>query len=41
VDIRELVAPPYRLIYRVRSEAVEIVAIVHGRQELPSHLPRR
>jgi toxin ParE1/3/4 len=41
VDIRELVEPPYRLIYRVRSETVEIVAIVHGRQDLPSHLPRR
>jgi toxin ParE1/3/4 len=41
VDIRELVEPPYRLIYRVRSETVEILAIVHGRQDLPSHLPRR
>ena len=34
-DVRELVAPPYRLIYRVRPERVDVLAVVHGRQQLP------
>jgi toxin ParE1/3/4 len=41
VEIRELVEPPYRLIYRVRYERVEVIAILHGRQDLPSHVTRR
>lgn len=41
VEIRELVEPPYRVLYRVRYDTVEIVAILHGRQDLPSHLPHR
>jgi addiction module RelE/StbE family toxin len=39
-EIRELVEPPYRLLYRMRYETVEVVAILHGHQDLPSHLPR-
>lgn len=39
-EIRELIEFPYRLIYRVRGDAIEVPAIVHGRQDLPSHLPR-
>ena len=38
-DVRELVEHPYRLLYRVHHDTIEIVAIVHGRQELLSHLP--
>lgn len=33
-DVRELIERPYRLIYRVRPETVEVLAIVHGRQQL-------
>ena len=33
-DVRELIEPPYRLIYRVQPEAVEVLSILHGRQEL-------
>lgn len=40
LDIREFVEFPYRLIYRVRGDAVEVVAIIHGRQDLVTHLPR-
>jgi plasmid stabilization system protein ParE len=40
LDIREFVEFPYRLIYRVRDDAVEVVAIIHGRQDLVTHLPR-
>ena len=32
-DVRELVERPYRLIYRVRPDAIEVLAIVHGRQQ--------
>lgn len=38
-EMRELLETPYRIIYRVRHETVEILAIVHGRQDLPPHLP--
>ena len=33
-DLRELVEPPYRIIYRIRPDAVEVLAIVHGRQDV-------
>lgn len=39
LDLRELIESPYRLIYRVHSEAIEVLAIIHGRQDLPSQLP--
>lgn len=34
LDVRELVERPYRLIYRVRPTVIEVLAIVHGRQDL-------
>lgn len=40
LDIRELIEFPYRLIYRVHGETIEILAVIHGRQDLHSHLPR-
>lgn len=33
-DVRELIEWPYRLIYRVRPDAIEVLSVVHGRQEL-------
>ena len=33
-DVRELVEPPYRLIYRVRPDAIEVLSILHGRRPL-------
>ena len=35
-NARELIKPPNRIIYRVRHEALEVLAIVNGRQDLPS-----
>ena len=32
-DVRELIEAPYRLIYRVRADALEVLAILHARQE--------
>jgi toxin ParE1/3/4 len=31
-DVRELIESPYRLVYRVRQDAVEVLSILHGRQ---------
>jgi toxin ParE1/3/4 len=38
MDLRELVESPYRIIYRARHSTITVVAIVHGRQDLPRHL---
>jgi plasmid stabilization system protein ParE len=32
VDIRELHEPPYRIMYRVHQDSVEVLAIVHARR---------
>lgn len=37
-DVRELLERPYRLIYRVTDERIEIVTVMHYRQLLPSDL---
>ena len=38
-EARELFEPPYRVVYRVRSESVEVLTIVHSRQDLPGPTP--
>lgn len=37
-DVREILERPYRIIYRVRADRVDILAVVHGAQLLPPHL---
>jgi toxin ParE1/3/4 len=39
-DVREVIEPPYRIVYRVSSSFVEVIAIVHGRQDLVDHLEK-
>jgi len=39
-DLRELLVRPYRLIYRVRDEQVQILTVKHYRQRLPKHANR-
>lgn len=34
-DIREVIERPYRIIYRVKAERVEVLAVLHGAQRLP------
>ena len=34
-SLRELIERPYRLIYALHEASVEVVAIVHGRQDFP------
>ncbi len=31
--LRELIVPPYRLIYRIEADAVWVIALVHGRRD--------
>jgi len=37
-DVREVIERPYRIIYRVKAERVEVLAVLHGAQRLPSTL---
>jgi toxin ParE1/3/4 len=37
-DVRELLERPYRLIYRVMTDRIEIITVMHYRQLLPSDL---
>jgi toxin ParE1/3/4 len=37
-DIREIIEKPYRILYRVRKEQIDILAVIHGAQLLPSEL---
>jgi toxin ParE1/3/4 len=37
--VRELILRPYRLIYRIRDEDVEILSFYHGARQLPDTLP--
>lgn len=37
-DLREVLTRPYRLIYRVKPDQVDIVAVLHYRQLLPTDL---
>ena len=32
-QLRELIVPPYRLIYRVDTDAIWVLAVVHGRRD--------
>jgi len=38
-DLRELIEPPFRILYRVRDDCVDIVAVIHASQKMP-RLPR-
>jgi plasmid stabilization system protein ParE len=38
LHVRELVVPPYRVFYRVRPDCVEVLAVVHARQDLTNAL---
>lgn len=37
-DIRELIEPPYRLIYVVLADRIDILTVMHTRQLLPADL---
>lgn len=33
--LREVIEPPYRIVYRVRAELLEVVAVVHAARRFP------
>ena len=33
-DIRELIEKPYRIIYRIKKDQIDVVAVIHGAQLL-------
>ena len=37
-DIRELIEKPYRIIYRVKQDQIDVLAIIHGAQLLPAEI---
>ena len=34
-DIRELIERPYRIIYRVMPDQIDVLAVIHGARLLP------
>ena len=38
-SIRELLEHPYRIIYRIREDRIEILSVVHGARQFPSNAP--
>ena len=36
--LRELIVHPYRLIYRLKPDRIDIIAVFHGAQQLPDSL---
>ena len=37
-DIRELIEKPYRIIYRIKSDQIDVVAVIHGARLLPEDI---
>ena len=37
-DLREVIEKPYRIIYRIREEQVDVLAVFHSAQRLPPQL---
>jgi toxin ParE1/3/4 len=34
-DIRELIEKPYRIVYRIKQNQIDVVAVIHGARILP------
>jgi plasmid stabilization system protein ParE len=37
-DIRELIEKPYRIIYRIKQDQIDVLAVIHGAQILPEEI---
>ena len=37
-DIRELIEKPYRIIYRIKQDQIDVLAVIHGAQLLPEEI---
>ncbi|MCK5165182.1 MAG: type II toxin-antitoxin system RelE/ParE family toxin [Desulfobacula sp.] len=34
-DIRELIEKPYRIIYRIKLDQIDVIAVIHGARLMP------
>ena len=37
-DIRELIEDPYRIIYRIKPDQIDVLAVIHGARLLPDEI---
>ncbi len=37
-DIRELIENPYHIIYRIKQDQIDVVAVIHGARLLPDDI---
>ena len=37
-DIREIIENPYRIVYRVKQNHIDVLAVIHGAQLLPAEI---
>jgi toxin ParE1/3/4 len=37
-DIRELIEKPYRIIYRIKQDQIDVLAVIHAAQLMPEAL---
>ena len=37
-DIRELIETPYRIIYRIKPDQIDVLAVIHGARLLPDEI---
>ena len=37
-DVRELIEKPYRIIYRLKQDQIDVLAVIHGAQLLPEEI---
>ncbi len=37
-DIREIIEPPYRIIYRIKPSQIDVLAVIHSAQLLPDKM---
>lgn len=37
-DIRELIEPPYRIIYRIKMNQIDLLAVIHGTRLMPDEI---
>jgi plasmid stabilization system protein ParE len=37
-DIREIIEAPYRIIYKIKPDQIDVLAVIHGARLLPESL---
>ena len=37
-DIRELIEKPYRIIYRIKPDQIDVLAVIHGARLIPDDI---